>query len=178
MTFTHKLSNGYKIRKFTDADLDKIVAINRVCLPENYSPIFFMDLYRSFPDAFLVGEYNEEIIGYAMSRIEFGLSEAKRFRFTHKGHIVSVAVMPEHRCKKIALAMLEEVLKVMTERYKCNETYLEVRVSNHTAINLYQKMGYSIIKNIPYYYIDGETAAVMFRTLPLETLSDDIKKST
>ena len=169
MNATHNLPDEYKIRKFNDADLDKVVAINQACLPENYSPTFFLELYRSFPDTFVVGEYNGEIIGYVMCRIEFGFSEMSRFKFARKGHIVSVAVMPQHRSKGIALAMLSQILKTMVDRYKCSETYLEVRVSNHSAINLYKKIGYRIEKKISRYYIDGEDAVLMHRQLPLET---------
>lgn len=173
MDVLHILPDGYKIRKFTEIDLDRVVEINRICLPENYSSLFFLELYRSFPDTFVVGEYNGWIVGYTMCRIESGFSELKRFRFTRKGHIVSVAVMPEHRCKGIAFEMLTQALKNMTERYKCSETYLEVRVSNQAAINLYKKMGFKITRTISKYYFDGEDAVVMCRLLPFETADTD-----
>jgi len=32
-------------------DLSEVVEINRVCLPENYSAYFFMEVYKSCPEA-------------------------------------------------------------------------------------------------------------------------------
>ncbi len=172
MDMSYNLPVEYRIRKFTETDLDNVVAINRACLPENYSPIFFLELYRSFPDTFVVGEFEGKIVGYVMSRIEFGFSELSRFKFARKGHIVSVAVMPEHRYKGIAIAMLLQVLRIMSARHKCNETYLEVRISNQAAINLYKRLEYHIAKKISRYYYDGEDAIVMCRQLPLNDYHD------
>ena len=45
--------------------------------------------------------------------------------------------------------------------YKVESLFLEVRVSNTPAINLYKKFGFKIVRRIPYYYRDGEDAYVM-----------------
>jgi len=50
--------------------------------------------------------------------------------------------------------------------YKATECYLEVRVSNTPAINLYSKLGFMIVKIMKGYYADGEDAYVMARKLP------------
>ena len=49
--------------------------------------------------------------------------------------------------------------------YHANECYLEVRVSNSTAVNLYTKFGFKLTKTIKAYYRDGENAYVMARLL-------------
>jgi len=52
--------------------------------------------------------------------------------------------------------------------YKARECYLEVRVSNMTAVNLYRKLDFKITRTIRDYYADGESAYMMTRQLPLE----------
>ena len=51
-------------------------------------------------------------------------------------------------------------MKAMAER-GAKEIYLEVRVSNFPAINLYRKLGYEVVRRIRGYYADGEDAYVM-----------------
>ena len=100
-----------------------------------------------------------------MVRIETGFSDFHRFKLTRKGHVVSIAVLPEHRLKGIGKSLLLTAMEKMVEHYKCQETFLEVRVSNTAAISLYKKLGYKEIRRIPYYYLDGEDAYLMSRKL-------------
>jgi ribosomal-protein-alanine N-acetyltransferase len=95
-----------------------------------------------------------------MCRIERGFSELRRFGISKKGHIVSVAVLPEHQRKGIGKALVEKALEGMLD-YGAGETYLEVRISNEPAIDLYKKLGFNIIRRIVGYYRDGEDAYVM-----------------
>ncbi|RLI00410.1 ribosomal-protein-alanine N-acetyltransferase RimI, partial [Candidatus Bathyarchaeota archaeon] len=81
-------NTNYKVRKFKEEDLGKVITINRLCLPENYSPEFFLEIYRNYPETFIVAEYNGEVVGYIMVRIETGFSDFHRFKLTRKGHVV------------------------------------------------------------------------------------------
>ena len=134
--------------------------INRLCLPENYTDLFFIDLYRRFPETFIVAEESEEAIGYMMCRIEVGLSNIGLSGLIKKGHVVSVAVMPLHRKKGIGEALVTKAMEAMK---LCNakQCYLEVRVTNDPAIKLYKKLGFEIARTARGYYADGEDAYVM-----------------
>jgi len=138
--------------------------INRVCLPENYAPYFFLDTYNGFPEAFVVAESQGLVVGYIMCRLEHGFSDLKKLRFAKKGHIVSVAVIPEYRMLGAGYALVQRALSALS-MHQADECYLEVRVSNIPAINLYKKMGFEITRTIPRYYYDGSDAYVM--TIPL-----------
>jgi len=139
--------------------------INRVCLPENYGDYFFMDLYSRFPETFIVAEAGDgEVVGYVMCRIELGLSNFGFSGFIKKGHIVSIAVMPEHRRKGIGQALVTRAMEGM-RFYNAKQCFLEVRVSNTQAISLYKKLGFKITRTINGYYSDGEDAYVMSREL-------------
>jgi len=162
-----KLQKTFTLRQFQPSDLQRVIYINRTCLPENYTSFFFLDLYRRFPLTFLVAEEDGEVVGYIMCRIETGLPNLGFFGLIKKGHVVSIAVMPEHRGKGIGYTLMKEAMKNM-EKYNAKECFLEVRVSNQPAINLYKKLGFQVVKTIRHYYMDGEDAYLMARKLPIE----------
>ena len=139
--------------------------INRVCLPENYTTSFFMNLHQRFPETFTVAEENGDVVGYIMCRIETGIPSFKLLGITKKGHVISIAVLPEHQRGGIGYALMREAMQAMIN-YKAKECYLEVRASNVPAVNLYRKIGFEIIRTSTGYYADGEAAYVMARKLP------------
>ena len=155
----------YLIRPCREDDIPSVIAINLVSLPEHYADYFFEELRRESPETFLVAEKDGQLVGYIMCRIEYGFSNVKRFNLVKKGHIVSIAVLEQHRGKGIGTALLQEAIKAMAKK-KCAEAYLEVRVSNEKAISLYKRLGFAITSKIEFYYRDGEAAYVM--TLPLD----------
>jgi len=155
----------FKIRRFKPADLEHVMQINRICLPENYSSFFFTNLYERFPDTFVVAEENDKVVGYAMCRIERGIPSFKIIGLTKKGHLISFAVLPEYQQRGIGYALMRKVMQAML-LHEATECFLEVRVSNTPAINLYKKMGFRIARKNRSYYADGEDAYLMSRQLP------------
>jgi len=155
----------FKLREFRMEDLDKVVSINRRVLPENYPPFFFVDHYLTHPKAFIVAEIDGEVVGYVMCRVEYGWSYFKVGKPVRKGHVISIGVLPHARRIGIAYNMLLRALRVLKHKYGASEVYLEVRVSNEPAINLYRKLGFTVVNIIKKYYHDGEDAYVMARTL-------------
>jgi [ribosomal protein S18]-alanine N-acetyltransferase len=55
--------------------------------------------------------------------------------------------------------MLEGINGLISRRG--DEIYLEVRVSNESAINMYEKLGLAIKSRLKTYYRDGEDAYLM-----------------
>jgi len=159
---------GFVLRQFVPDDLLQVIEINRICLPENYNSTFFLDIHRNLPDAFIVAEANGKVVGYIMCRLEHGLSETRRFNFVKKGHIVSVAVLPEHRRTGIGSALVTEALKALS-KHRAGECFLEVRVTNEPGINLYKKLGFSTARKVSHYYFDGSDAYVMSFRIPQES---------
>jgi ribosomal-protein-alanine N-acetyltransferase len=158
------MQQTFKLRKFMPDDLQSVMQINRVCLPENYTDFFFMDLHQRFPETFIVAEENGVIAGYIMSRIEVGLSNYGFGGLVKKGHVVSIAVLPQHRRKGIAQSVINKALEGM-QYYKSKQCFLEVRVTNDIAISLYKKLGFEITRTLTGYYSDGEDAYVMTKRL-------------
>ena len=153
------MNEPYTLRKFEPDDLKHVVSINEKCLPENYPDQFFMGLYYHAPNAFYVAEYEGEIVGYIMCRVERGISGFGRMP-VKKGHIVSVAVLNTIRNKGVGTALVNAGMKGMIG-YGASEFFLEVRKTNEEAIAVYEKLGYTVRRVLRGYYRDGEDAYLM-----------------
>ncbi len=148
------------IRRAGPSDLISVMEINLKTLPEHYSDYFYESLLAELPEAFIVAEIGGKHVGYIMCKTEFGFSNFKKLGFVKKGHVVSIAVVEEHRRKGIGNALVEESVNGIKLR-KCDEFYLEVRCSNTDAVRLYEKMGFVIRQQLNSYYRDGEDAYLM-----------------
>jgi len=148
------------LRRSELGDIIPVIEINLKTLPEHYSDYFYESLLEELPEAFIVAEISGKVIGYIMCKMEHGFSNFKKLGFVKKGHVVSIAVMDEHRGKGFGSAIVNEGINGVKIR-QCSELYLEVRCSNNDAVRLYEKLGFSIIQRLKAYYRDGEDAYVM-----------------
>ncbi|MFB0501776.1 MAG: ribosomal protein S18-alanine N-acetyltransferase [Candidatus Bathyarchaeia archaeon] len=160
------MQTTFTLRRFNSSDLERVMHINRVCLPENYSSFFFLDLYKRFPETFIVAEEKGEVAGYVMCRIETGLP-GFGIGFRKKGHVISIAVLPEYQRQGVGYALMQEGMRSML-LYDAKECFLEVRASNTPAVKLYKKMRFEIRRTLRGYYADGEDAYMMARKLPIK----------
>jgi ribosomal-protein-alanine N-acetyltransferase len=95
------------------------------------------------------------MIGFAVGMIEPGAV----------GHIISVGVAPEWRCRGIGKVLMEGTERGFAKR-GATISRLEVRTDNLVAQQLYLKLGYIITQQLPNYYANGDNALVMVKTLP------------
>jgi ribosomal-protein-alanine N-acetyltransferase len=125
---------------------------------------FFMDLQKRFPETFIVAEEDGKIVGYIMCRIEVGLASFGLGGLIRKGHVVSIAILPQGRRKGVAYALMTRAMEGMSH-YKAKLCYLEVRVTNDPGVSLYKKLGFEVTRTLHGYYSDGEDAYVMTKQL-------------
>lgn len=138
-------------------DLREIYEIELMSFPcEAYPFKLFLFYYILSKDLFIVAKCINRVIGYVIAVIEY--------KYGMKlGHIISIAVHPLYR----RIGVGTELMRAVEERLRkqgIKKIYLEVRVSNRPAINLYKKLGYRIERVIPRYYGD-EDAYLMVKTL-------------
>ena len=84
------VTQAFNIRPFKPADLSRVVRINQVCLPENYPESFFLLIYSSFPEGFLVAE-SSDIDGYTDAR-RHGFKWGPSCIFAHKGKYIGAVI--------------------------------------------------------------------------------------
>ena len=142
--------------RFRRADLRDLPAIREIEKASFKTPYsdFYMKTLLKHADVYYVAEYQGKIVGYVIARVESG----------NLGHIISIAVHPDFRGLGIGKALLEKAEETLRD-LGCYRVYLEVRVSNRIAVNLYRKMGYVFVRVIEGYYSDGEDAYLMIKSL-------------
>jgi len=148
------------LRRSELSDIIPVIEINLRTLPEHYSDYFYESLLEELPEAFVVAEISSKIVGYIMCKMEHGFSNFKKLGFVKKGHVVSIAVIDEHRRKGFGSVLVDESIKGVKSIHG-SELYLEVRCSNNDAVRLYEKLGFSITQRLKAYYRDGEDAYLM-----------------
>ena len=72
--------------------------------------------------------------------------------------------MPEYRRMAIGQGLVESALSALSS-LSADECFLEVRVSNDPAIELYRKLGFEATRTIARYYYDGSDAYVMTKAI-------------
>jgi [ribosomal protein S18]-alanine N-acetyltransferase len=146
------MTDTVAIRTLSYTDLPRVLAIERRAFPSPWSLSMFV-LELSKPSGIcLAAVRGSEILGYAVCA-----------RYDEAYHVMNIAVDPGHRREGVATALLNAVIERAGE--DANYT-LEVRVSNHGAITLYERFGFRGVGTRRRYYSDnGEDAIIMWRAV-------------
>lgn len=136
----------YKIRRVYKDDLSKIIDIenNSFQLPW---PIFLFKENINNP-GFIVYENEGNVLGYAIIGT-----------VNKTAHLLSIAVDPKYRRKKIGSLLLQTCLQISVY-YKYKKITLEVRQSNTQAQNFYLNHGFIIKTIIHGYYVDEDAMSM------------------
>jgi ribosomal-protein-alanine N-acetyltransferase len=102
--------------------------------------------------AFGANEQEDRLVGYLIVS-----------RYVDAWHVMNVAVDPDHRSRGIATMLLERLFELTADDARRGYT-LEVRVSNATAIALYERLGFEARGIRRGYYTDNrEDALIMWK---------------
>lgn len=143
-----------QIREWKYQDILRIAELERECFPSE--PWSFQTLASSFDsDTFtgLLAEEDGEIIGYG------GITVA-----ADEADIDNVAVAEPYRGGGTGTTLVGALLRLAEEK-GVKKVFLEVRVSNATAMKLYLKAGFRGVYARTRYYSDGEDCLVMVKEL-------------
>jgi [ribosomal protein S18]-alanine N-acetyltransferase len=84
-------------------------------------------------------------------------------RYVDAWHVMNIAVDPDHRARGIATMLLDRLFELTADDARRGYT-LEVRVSNATAIALYERLGFEARGIRRGYYTDNrEDALIMWK---------------
>ena len=142
------------IRQSRPDDFEKIYQIELDCYDEPWSETeFFEEFHWNKGANWFVAECDEEIVGFA--GIWSKLSES---------HIVNLAVLPKFRKQGIAKKLVSALIFTSERKLASKYIFLEVRVSNKPAVELYKSFGFRVMKKMDGYYVeDGESALLMIK---------------
>jgi [ribosomal protein S18]-alanine N-acetyltransferase len=141
------------IRRLAYADLPQVIGIERRAFPTPWSLAMFV-LELSKPSGIcLAATLEERLVGYLVCS-----------RYDRVWHLMNVAVDLHLRRRGVATAMMRELF----ERADGGSTQytLEVRLSNRSAIAMYERFGFRAAgKRRGYYHDNREDALIMWRTI-------------
>lgn len=147
----------YDVRPLTISQLDECWRLDQRCFidGEAYSRETF-DYLLTAPESV---SYRAVTTGGVMVGFVIGLVEPD-----HTGHVTTVGVAPEHRRRKLAKRLMEQVEEGFKKR-NVRLVRLEVRAMNAAAQKLYESLGYSITQRLPKYYSNGGDGLLMLKSL-------------
>ncbi len=148
------------VRPFILSDLQRITQIEAASFPvDAFSTSEFLRLYTAYPDEFLVADIDGEVVGYVAGSVRRDF-----------GEIESLAVDQRLRGRGIG-SMLTRRLLARFQQMGLERCVLQVRITNILAVNLYERLGFRIVRTLGAYYADGGDAFLMEKTLGAERAS-------
>lgn len=120
------------VRRMQEADAEAVSKIEADVFSRPWSKMGFLDAINLENTIFLIAEEDKKILGYVGMYISLD-----------EGEITNVAVSSEARGRGIGQNLIER-LKREAEQKSIAQIILEVRVSNASAIRLYQRNGFVI----------------------------------
>lgn len=146
---------GIQVRRMREEDVDAVIGIESEAFSTPWSRDTFLNLLDRPGIELLVLEHRAEgIVGYAVL-----------WCILDQGELANVAITPRLRGKGLGRRLMSRVLDVARER-GVEKLYLEVRVSNETALELYRGLGFIEVGIRKGYYDDPkEDARIMMARL-------------
>lgn len=137
------------LRDYQPADFDTLWEIDQTCFPAEiaYSRKEFAHYLRSARATCILAVEESRILGFVLSH----------HHETHRGHIITLDVIPSARAQGIGSMLMNGVEK----RFRaagCYSILLEVAVNNSVAMRFYKRHGFSVLKTLRRYYpgdLDG-----------------------
>jgi ribosomal-protein-alanine N-acetyltransferase len=145
-----KNNERYLARKMELADLEQVCRLEeRLFSPPWSRQAFISEVSENDYALPVVLLHDGQVIGYWV--LYMVLEEA---------HLANIAVAPEYQGHGLGRWMLQQAL-TQADIHRCEMIYLEVRISNYRAIDLYKKAGFIELGVRRRYYEDKEDALLM-----------------
>jgi ribosomal protein S18 acetylase RimI-like enzyme len=144
-----KTAENVSIETASIRDLTALRHVEKVCFPKDAWPLMDLIGVLTFPGVVRLKAVNgREMVGFIAGDVR---------RLEGLAWIATVGVLPDYRGKGIGSALIW----ACEEKISVSRIRLCVRVSNDSAIRLYETLGYTRVGEWSKYYQDGESALVM-----------------
>jgi ribosomal-protein-alanine N-acetyltransferase len=144
-----------ELRRLGLGDLGDIERIERAAYPTPWSRSMFAGELAK-PSSISLGAFDADAGGRLVAYLIIS-------RYVDAWHVMNVAVAPEYRRRGVATELLAELFR-LTEGDPRRGYTLEVRVSNASAIALYERLGFQATGVRRGYYTDNrEDALIMWK---------------
>jgi len=138
----------YHIRRVTVEELERLVEIERQSEPDPWPAAHFLDFIES--DWVRRGIFlGDDLVAYL-----FAFPEKRGL------HVANIAVDPKYRRRGYATILLKSLYQSAL-RNRIHNVILEVRCSNHPALQLYYSEGFKLIGVRKRYYTDTDEDALI-----------------
>lgn len=147
------MPEGYVFEALTEADLDEVADIEKLCFGTPWSKALFAEELK-----------HESICHWFKARDEAGPMRVAAYmgfwKAVDEAHITNLAVRPEIQRKGLGRALAGYLLDRARD-LGCVRATLEVRPSNVAALKLYESLGFAGVALRPKYYLDNEEDALI-----------------
>lgn len=161
-------NNPYYTRILSREDLSLVKSMEKIEFRTQKNAWNAQSLIECFDDSYL-------IIGLFNSQSLIGFSVIYNTKYTTD--LLTIGVDPDFQGKKLGSLLLRNTLLAALKN-QVQECFLEVRVSNIVAQNLYKKFGFKIVGTRPEYYNPvGNSPAEDAYTMHLSDIQENLDKT-
>ena len=135
----HNLADGFTLRSMTESDIDAIHALEVSTNPHPWTPGIIRNCLTT-GDRCWVLEQGDKLAGYTVTMFAVG-----------EGHLQNIAIAPDFQRQGLG----QKLMSFITDDLKglgAEVIFLEVRASNHKAIELYLKNDFTEVGRRNNYY--------------------------
>lgn len=140
-----------EILKMNECHVEAIAELEKVCFRDPWSVNSIASELSNRLSTWLVAVEDGVVCGYIGSQSVLDAAD-----------MMNIAVHPEYRNRGIACALIKELIERLKQQNVIS-LMLEVRISNESAISLYNKLGFEIVGKRPHYYHNPREDAYIMR---------------
>lgn len=147
------MTKNISFKKADFDDIDTIYEIEKDCFEAPWSRDMFYQQIKTGISRHYIMSRDEKAAGF------YGFSYV-----IDEAEILNFAVSPPYQNDGLGTLMMEHLISVAGS-LDIKKIFLEVRVSNKSAIRMYEKTGFKYLAQRKAYYENGEDAYIMLKEL-------------
>ena len=145
MKSTTKLINIF-FRLFTPQDIDAVLVIEQLAYQSPWHKVQFAQSLDNPNTLAYLMLIDKQLVGYSVA-----------LRTPDFTDLLNICIHPQYQHRGLGVQLFQYLLFMADTQ----AIFIEVRLSNDSALSFYQKLGFEMINLRKKYYTDGEDAKIM-----------------